>query len=401
MSTAKARLLSRYAVSLVLVFFASYVQTACATTIEIKNPSALTRASETIAIPVTTLRAEIGNQPLEQLLVKDESNRYQLTQFIDNDLDGKLDELLFQVSLKAYEVRRFTLEFRLDSEEKKPRSDAVAISRFVPERFDDYAWENNRVAFRAFGPKLQKMAESGIDGGSISSGIDVWLKRVSYPILDSWYQRNLTTPGYYHTDHGEGYDPYHVGKSRGLGGTGLWQNGKFSTSRNFTDWKVIANGPIRSTFELYYAPWSAYGIRETKRISLDLHSHFSTIKVSWTAAAVPESQYAVGLALHKAEGRTAMNTRAGWARYWEPMDDSWLGTGLIFNPQDVTDMFKREARMEDDNHIVVLIRPSATFSYSVGFAWLKSPYIDSAEGWDSIVAAEVNKRVAPLVFSFK
>ena len=36
--------------------------------------------------------------------------------------------------------------------------------RFVPERSDDFAWENDKIAFRAYGPALSASAEnSGID----------------------------------------------------------------------------------------------------------------------------------------------------------------------------------------------------------------------------------------------
>tara|TARA_A200000159_G_scaffold161456_2_gene183444 strand:- start:3798 stop:4106 length:309 start_codon:yes stop_codon:yes gene_type:complete len=71
-------------------------------------------------------------------------------------------------------------------------------ARHVPERLDDFAFENDKVAFRLYGPALQASAEN--------NGTDCWLKRVDYPIIDKWYQRHAQGKSY-HEDTGEGYDP--------------------------------------------------------------------------------------------------------------------------------------------------------------------------------------------------
>ncbi len=85
----------------------------------------------------------------------------------------------------------------------------VTYCRFVPERVDDFAWENDKIAFRAYGPALHDKAED--------SGFDCWLKRVDYPIINKWYKENAAGKSY-HKDYGEGYDPYKAGSSRGCGG---------------------------------------------------------------------------------------------------------------------------------------------------------------------------------------
>lgn len=89
----------------------------------------------------------------------------------------------------------------------------------------DFAWENDKVAFRTYGPACQKLFEDGKPGGLISSGIDCWLKRVDYPIIDKWYKKN-EAGGSYHVDDGEGLDNYHVGTTRGCGGTAIIEDGK-------------------------------------------------------------------------------------------------------------------------------------------------------------------------------
>lgn len=74
------------------------------------------------------------------------------------------------------------------------------FARFVPERSDDFAWENDLIAFRAYGPALRE--------GKENSGIDCWLKRVNYPIINKWYVQSEQGKSY-HKDHGEGCDNYH------------------------------------------------------------------------------------------------------------------------------------------------------------------------------------------------
>jgi hypothetical protein len=49
------------------------------------------------------------------------------------------------------------------------------------------------------------------------SGIDVWGKKVRYPIINKWYARK-----HYHEDTGEGADLYSVGTTLGCGGLGYW-----------------------------------------------------------------------------------------------------------------------------------------------------------------------------------
>ena len=58
--------------------------------------------------------------------------------------------------------------------------DVVACGRQYPERLDDVAWENDRAAYRAYGPALQEK-------GARAFGYDIWTKSaVSYTHL-VWY----------------------------------------------------------------------------------------------------------------------------------------------------------------------------------------------------------------------
>ncbi len=56
----------------------------------------------------------------------------------------------------------------------------------------------------------------------------------------------------YHIDHGDGMDYYHVGFSLGAGNMAPYKNDTIWYSKNYRTWKVLDNGPLRSTFQLTF-----------------------------------------------------------------------------------------------------------------------------------------------------
>nr|WP_314897865.1 DUF4861 family protein [uncultured Flavobacterium sp.] len=335
------------------------------------------------------------------VLVKDATGKLLVTQLIDTNLDGTPDELLFQASVPAMSKVVYTLFTDKESNQKSPVSATTTYARFVPERIDDFAWENDKVAFRTYGPEAQRLVEEGKEGGTLSSGIDLWLKKVNYSIIDSWYAKNLAAPGYYHIEHGEGYDPYHVGRSRGTGGTGIWENDSLYISKNYTQYRVIATGPLRTIFELDYAPWSTYGVTETKRISLDLGSNFSKFenKISLTSK-IPN--YTLGITLHREKGVVAINAQKGVFRHWEPIDDSFVGEGIVIDPSVVKTAMDHRSKAVDQSQILVLTTPKNNIlTYYIGFAWTGSGQVQSVQDWDAMLEKQSQVIQNPLSVKIK
>ncbi|MGV3538630.1 MAG: DUF4861 family protein, partial [Rufibacter sp.] len=280
----------------------------------------------------------------------------------------------------------------------QPESQVKTYSRFVPERTDDYTWENNRVAFRTYGPVAQQMVEQGTPGGTLTSGMDAWFKRVNYSIIDSWYKMNLEKPGYYHTDRGEGYDPYHVGPSRGIGGIGIWDQDSLFVSKNFISYRKIAEGPIRTIFELTYAPWNANGrtVTEKKTISLDLGSNLSRFEVN-VSSDKPLPNITVGITLHDKKGQVKADQSAGWFRYWEPIDDSYLGTGIVIQPAVVQAFKDHRVATKDMSHLYVMASPrDGRLTYYAGFGWTKSGQFRNAQEWDQYLNDFAKRLASPL-----
>ena len=233
----------------------------------VKNTMDTAREFETVSVNIASLDLDNTNGGI---VLRDAATQAEVvSQEIDSDGDGKMDAILFQPEIgpnteKIYDVA-------VTDQKKEKDSLPACYSRFVPERTDDYAWENNRVAFRTYGPTAQKMKEDGVPGGTLSSGIDAWLKRVDYPIIDKWYKKELETDGSYHEDTGEGLDNFHVGISRGVGGIAKKVDTTYHISKNFVSWKTLTNGPVRTSFVLTYAEWDAAGNVLITRRAADSH----------------------------------------------------------------------------------------------------------------------------------
>jgi len=372
-------------------------------TITVRNNLEMPRSSETVTVPVGEVEELVKKFGAGNLLIRDSAtDSILVSQAIDTDADGTADEILFQVTLQGNEQKAFTVTGAVNAAAQRPVSKLTTYSRFVPERTDDYTWENDRVAFRTYGPVAQQLVEEGKEGGTLTSGMDAWLKRVSHPIINKWYKGNQEKAGYYHIDHGEGYDPYHVGGSRGIGGIGVLENDSLYVSKNFTAYKTISEGPIRTVFELTYAPWQANGrtITETKRISLDLGSNLSYFEEELQSDK-PVPNYAVGITLHNKKGEVKASPEQGWFRYWEPMDSAMLGTGIVLPPAEVQDYKDYRVDRQDQSHLYVLTKPTdGNLTYYAGFGWSKSGQFKSKEEWDRYLADFARRLASPLEVTF-
>ncbi len=362
--------------------------------ISITNPSGLKRESETIEIHFSQL-AGLSTEKTDQICITDHSGKKLLTQLVDHNSDSIAETIIFQSDFEAHETKQFNL-VQNSGNEAAIEDSIKTFCRFVPERIDDFAWENDRVAFRTYGPKCQQMFEAGNPGGLISSGIDCWLKSVEYPIIDTWYHKN-SSGGSYHKDTGEGLDNYHVGTTRGCGGTAIISNDTFALSKNFLHWKIIANGPIRSVFKLEYPSYDAGGfsVSEHKTFTVDLGTNFYRCEVTYDC---PESvdQAAIGIAHHDKEGEITFNMTDGWLSYWEPQDDSFLGTAIILDSGTLSND-ESGSITDADNHWITLKTDKNSFSYRAGFGWEKGGQFSSPSEWNEFVKKHSKLEQTPLI----
>jgi unsaturated rhamnogalacturonyl hydrolase len=258
-----------------------------------------------------------------------------------------------------------------------------AFARFVPERSDDFAWENDLVAFRTYGPALRP--------GKENSGIDCWFKRVSYPILDKWYLQDRLKLPYgkinkpYHDDQGEGYDVYKVGDTRGCGGISVWADGKLHDSDTFIAHRVIENTPQRVAFELDYASnLNGKILRETKRITIIMGQRLFQCDSRFTLDGKPAANLdvAIGLSPQVKETQPVFAPKAGRMALWEKLDGYGLGTGIVIDPARVVEM-RTHTDVTGQAQALCLARTGKNggIRWFAGFGWEGQGDITTAEQW--------------------
>lgn len=275
-------------------------------------------------------------------------------------------------------------------QETKPAFKVQTFARFVPERFDDFAWENNVLAFRMYGKALEGRTDD-------AQGMDVWAKRTEELVIDKWYKEND-----YHTDHGEGLDYYSVGQTVGAGDMMPYFEGNVHFTKHYREYQILDNGPLRTTFQLVFEPEELNGqmISLTKTISLDADQHFNKVVVDLKNQQSESTPVVVGLARRgESEPQYDFNESNGSLAYWEPdiQGHGQTGTALIL-PEN------KPTFMDGDNAQFLLgteVQQNKPFVYYNGAAWNKAGQVTSADEWKSFVEKQVKKIKNPLVVKLK
>jgi hypothetical protein len=358
-------------------------------TVTAVNPLQTARRSQTIELSAADL-ASLGEPDLSKIHVKDSKGAELICQAVDTDGDPlrKFDAVIFQADFAAGETQTFSISTGAKQVFKKEQF--KAFGRFNRERFDDFVWENDKIAHRTYGKALETWEGEPL----ASSTIDIWSKRTPRMVVNDWY---LTDD--YHVDHGEGADFYSAGPSRGCGGSGLWAADRLWVSRNFVHSKVLASGPVRVLFELEYAPYEVNGVSvaETKRVSLDAGHQFDRFESRYKIYTRPDKPVVLttGIGLKKAAGETVEADPAkGWLAKWEPVEKKagHQGLAIIVDPGDFAN------QTEDALNHLVITRPLAGKSaiWWAGFCWDKAGEITTAEAWKQHVADYASGLATPI-----
>jgi hypothetical protein len=355
--------------------------------LRVTNPTDAARPMETVEVTALSLAGRAEAADLSGLTVTDGKTGHEvLSQAVDEDGDGALDRLVFQSDFGPGEAK----EFRLTrATPRKPGfGDYRVYGRFVRERHDDFAWENDKVAFRVYGQALETFAQEPLT----SSAVDAWSKRTQQLVLNEWFLVDD-----YHRDHGDGGDFYPAGRSRGCGGGGLVVDGALAVSKNFRSSRVLAAGPIRLVFELVYPEWEKAGLKatEVKRITLDAGSHFNRFESFYTLEGEGPVTWAAGIRLAK-DIVPRVDREHGIVRTWEHQgsygEGGWLGCGLVVDPAAVV-----EAREDGGNELVVARTPRGqAATWYAGTGWDRSGDFPDAAAWDRHVDAFAARLRAPL-----
>ncbi len=257
-----------------------------------------------------------------------------------------------------------------DTIQLKPQT----LIRYLPEANQNICWENDQIAFRLYGSPAKDR---------VSSGIDVWTKSVSYPIIDKWYRLNQKGQEY-HIDRGEGCDFFHVGFGRGVGGTAIWHNGKPYVSQPYAFHRVLKNTETEIEFELFFRSWTVDGfsVSERKVISMKMGTPFFKVVSTFETAYKGALTVAIGITPAK-NPEILTDVQKGSLTIWEsyPPQNGALGTSVIAKPADIQGF----TSYEKEQFILINAKASQPVTYYVGAGWSKGSTFKTKQDWVNAV----------------
>lgn len=287
-------------------------------------------------------------------------------------------------------------------------------------RKDDIAWENDRCAYRVYGPALQRTGErsfgtdiwakntpdtvvyeryvmdkqGNVDGDKVDEKVkseERRMKNLSGAALEAQkakikalkaesYEIDVTTS--FHLDHGNGLDPYRVGATLGLGAPSLMIGNQQFLPYCYKTYKILDNGPLRFTVELTYNP-STIGdmqnVVEHRIISLDKGSNFNKMTV-WYDGLTHPTDFATGFPIHEEDTETKTFAK-DYVSYADPTDNmegnqSQVYVGVLF-PYGIDNTYYQLFDKKHDGatgHALGIktgLKDGEKFSYYFGAAWSK------------------------------
>jgi hypothetical protein len=263
-----------------------------------------------------------------------------------------------------------------------------------PQRWDDILWENDRTAHRIYGPAVSQPPPKG--EGLVTSGIDVWVKKVRTPFMD----KQLAT-GAQHDDHGEGRDCYDVQQTCGGGGLGIWDDSakKLFRSANWADKGGFVSGGDVASFWVTYDPWDAGGgrkVKEKRTFTLPAGTNFTRMVSQIDDVSTPanngELLVGIGIAKRKAdatrfkgEGQTVTDKEKGLLLYWEPEQTyrnqfaGSTGVAVLVDPKSIVKFVTDDPAQ---NLVIVRVTPGQPFVYYAGACWSLGLDFHTEKEWE-------------------
>ena len=349
--------------------------------VSVKNSSDLDRAAETIELDFGNIMASHPEITAENVVVTDAAGVQIPSQVYTEDYG--MVKLIFQAAVPAGK----TVEYTVKAGEREAY-DTLVFSRYVPERLDDYAYENNRIAGRVYGPALSDPR---------TLGPDIWLKRVESLVVDKRYELND-----YHHDHGDGMDCYKVANTLGGGALAPYADDKIVLGDNYETYNRICNGPIRTKVLFTYKPFKVDGNIVTLKRELTVDANTNFIKISnWFNAPVDELPVVLGAVLHDVLYREdgdyyiAFTEKASDSA--DPDADGNISVGLVV---DVEEDDVEAGTMDGHAVLKYNITPGKRADVWTGSGWSKGG-IESPEAWNKIVKDFAYAQAHPLEVTVK
>lgn len=372
------------------VFAAAAVSAVCllscssrqAVTVVVENDSELPRTCETVELDFKTLASKVEGLTEDNAVVLD-AEGVQLPVQVYTERHGR-ELLIFQATVPA----GGTMEYTVTAGVREPY-DTLAYSRYVPERADDYAYENNLVAGRIYGPALADPR---------TFGSDIWLKSTDRLIIDEWYAKND-----YHHNYGEGMDCYKVANTLGGGALAPYVGDRIIIGDNYAEQERICNGPVRTKAVLKYDEINVDGnlVTTVKEISLDANSRFLKTSTWFDAVSIQEIPVVLGAVMHDVVARTdgdhyiAFTEKASDSS--DPERDGNISVGLVV---DAAEQGVEAATMDGHAVLKAVATSGKRFDVWTGSGWSQGG-VESPEAWADVVKDFAYAQAHPLKVTVK
>ena len=433
--------ISGKALMMLLALTASNYSHAQTATVVVSNPTSASR-TELIELSMSNVKTKLaGATPKkgEAYIVKNKKGQQIGSQITH---DGKL---LIDASVRPNATATYTISIG------KPYAQKVwTTGALYKIRKDDIAWENDRCAYRVYGPALQKTGER-------SFGTDIWVKNTPDTVVYDRYikdmngniqgdkidakaralekqakaeknpakaaklreqakalwaeSREVDITTSFHLDHGNGLDPYRVGATLGIGAPSLMVGKTQYLPYCYKTYKILDNGPLRFTVELAYNPATIGDMKnvvEHRIISLDKGSNFNKMTVWYDGLTTP-TDFATGFPIHE-EDTENKTFGKDYVSYADPTDNqevnqSQVYVGVLF-PNGVDNTYYQLFDKKHDGatgHALGLkrgLKNQEKYSYYFGAAWSKYDVKSYAE-WQIRIKEYLDALKTPLQVSIR
>lgn len=361
----------------------------------VSNKSDFDRIEELVEIPLSKVDKNLVIKDGEVLNIADDEGNILVSQITYDN------RIIFQPQLKAGESKEFKL-ISAPSQNFEPR----VYANYHPERYGDMAWENDKLGFRFYGKPLEEIQAP-------TSGLDLWYKRTSKIVLDDWYKKDISKEASYHKDHGEGCDPYPVGRTLGGGSMSPIVDGKLLLNDNFISHEILENGPLRSTFKLVYPAITIYGkeLTETKIVSLEAGSYLTKISQEYSTDDQRDHfNVAAGFAKRTEGDKLIYEKGRNYMVYQEPASEAngQIFLGLIIlqgiekvdiNSYTYVNPINKKTENHSNTLAYITYMPGAPAVYYTGFGWTKFGF-DTVEQFEEYVSAYSKSLKQPLLITY-
>lgn len=343
------------------------------TTITVSNPLDLDRTKETVSVSLEEIG--VADSESSNILICDKNGNSIPIQILDG-------QVLFQADVASGSESSYTV--RIGEGEV---SSTVAYSRHVPERMDDYAYENNLVAGRIYGPALETPR---------TFGQDIWVKCTDKLVIDEWFKI-----ADYHTNRGEGMDCYKVANTLGGGAVAPYSADKIVIGDNWAEFQHLCDGPIRTAAEFTHPEFEVDGVKvQTKR---SFHLDASTRFLAWTTifeADCDSVDVVLGAVVHDVISREdgtnyiAYTEKASDSK--DPERDGNISIGLILDSS-----IKAEACTMDGHAVLKFkVKTGETIRFWTGSGWSQGG-VESPQEWQNTVKNTAKCLDNPLKITIK